>query len=222
MNLKHRIWLAVGLLMALLSIAAVTQLDLTTQVRGILAITNGGTGLASAGASGLAPVSNGSAYVATDVATQTEIDAHTQALIAHQFAGDFTIAGRPAATGISGKWVVVTDALTAGDCTTGGGSALALCRSNGSTWVALGDGKNTGTAINFADGETPTGTINGSNAVFTVVNSPSPAASLRVFKNGQRMTVGASADYTLTGNTITFTSGAIPKTGDVLLADYRY
>ena len=53
--------------------------------------------------------------------------------------GSYTVAGLPAA-GTAGRVAVVTDASTAGDCTTGGGSALALCRDSGAAWVAVGDG----------------------------------------------------------------------------------
>ena len=38
--------------------------------------------------------------------------------------------------------------------------------------------------------------------------------------NGIRQQVGAGNDYTISGGTITFLSGAIPQTGDVLLVDY--
>jgi hypothetical protein len=35
---------------------------------------------------------------------------------------------------------VISDAASASDCTVGGGTSAALCRSNGSAWVALGGG----------------------------------------------------------------------------------
>ena len=71
----------------------------------------------------------------------------------------------------------------------------------------------------FADEEAPSGTINGSNAVFTLAHTPNPAASLKLYKNGVRMRAGGN-DYTLATATITMVSA--PLTGDVLLADYRY
>jgi hypothetical protein len=71
---------------------------------------------------------------------------------------------------------------------------------------------------NFIDGETPSGTKNGSNKVFTLAHTPNPASSVRVFLNGQRLTL--TGDYTFAGNTITFVSA--PVSADVLLADYRY
>lgn len=67
--------------------------------------------------------------------------------------------------------------------------------------------------------ETPTGTINGSNAIFTLANSPSPAGSLKVFLNGAFQTA-AGEDYTLVGDTITFVNA--PLTGSVLRAFYKH
>ena len=76
------------------------------------------------------------------------------------------------------------------------------------------------TATNFVDNETPTGTINGVNAAFTLANTPA-AGSEHIFKNGLRQTPGASNDYTISGAAITFLAGNIPQTGDSILADYR-
>ncbi len=71
----------------------------------------------------------------------------------------------------------------------------------------------------FQDAETPAGTIDGSNAVFTLAAAPNPGGSLELVKNGVMQKAGV--DYTVSGNTITFTSGAIPQAGDALLAWYR-
>lgn len=72
---------------------------------------------------------------------------------------------------------------------------------------------------NFVTGETPGGTVDGSNANFTLANSPT-AGTERVFVNGIRMRSGAGNDYTISGTTITFLTGAIPVTGDIILVDY--
>jgi hypothetical protein len=71
----------------------------------------------------------------------------------------------------------------------------------------------------FTDGETPGGTVNGSNVVFTLVNAPSPASSLTLYRNGIMQKLGL--DYTISGTAITFTPAATPQTGDTLLASYR-
>ena len=67
--------------------------------------------------------------------------------------------------------------------------------------------------------EVPSGTIDGSNKTFTLIN-PVKSGSLILTVNGVKMKVGASADYTYTGNTISFVTGAEPRTGDLLVANY--
>lgn len=71
----------------------------------------------------------------------------------------------------------------------------------------------------FVDAEIPTGTVNGSNRVFTIANAPLPAGSLAVYRNGalQRN----PADYTVSGTTVTFAIGTTPQNGDTILVTYR-
>lgn len=70
----------------------------------------------------------------------------------------------------------------------------------------------------FADNETPSGTIDGSNADFSLANSPNPDVSLQLIYNGQFQLFGT--DYTLSGSTITF---AIPPiAGTWIRAYYRF
>ncbi|MFN3323916.1 MAG: hypothetical protein ACK5AZ_10505 [Bryobacteraceae bacterium] len=76
-----------------------------------------------------------------------------------------------------------------------------------------------GSGPQFVDNETPAGLINGTNAVFTLADAPSPASSLTLFRNGVRQK--ENLDYQLAGNVITFLSSAIPSVGDVLLSSYR-
>ena len=61
--------------------------------------------------------------------------------------------------------------------------------------------------------ETPSGTINGVNATFTL--SHEPALTLLIY-NGRILK--PSVGYTQSNGTITFDSGYIPQTGDVLEA----
>lgn len=81
-------------------------------------------------------------------------------------------------------------------------------------------GSSGGVYPGFSDSETPSGTINGSNAVFTLAFTPSPAASLELYLNGLRQDAGV--DFTLSNNTITFFTASTPEPGDLLLASYRY
>jgi len=62
---------------------------------------------------------------------------------------------------------------------------------------------------------TPSGTINGSNKVFTLPTTP--GTILFIFRNGV-LQQGGGNDFTLTGSTVTFVSA--PSTGDIILAVY--
>lgn len=66
--------------------------------------------------------------------------------------------------------------------------------------------------------ETPTGTINGSNTIFTLAYTP-VSGSEEVFLNGILQDPGAGNDYTISGNTITFASA--PISGDKIRVNYR-
>jgi hypothetical protein len=68
--------------------------------------------------------------------------------------------------------------------------------------------------------EVPAGTINGTNAVFTLSFTPL-ANSQVLFRNGQALFI-AAGDYTLSGTTITFQSGQIPQSGDQIIAQYEH
>jgi hypothetical protein len=68
------------------------------------------------------------------------------------------------------------------------------------------------------DAEIPSGTINGSNTAFTVVNAPNPSTSIRIYVNGVRLR--PTTDYTISGTSLTMVW--VPQTGDWLYADYRY
>lgn len=74
------------------------------------------------------------------------------------------------------------------------------------------------TAFNFADNETPAGTIDGVNVTFTLAHSPSPTGSLQLYQNGLLLIQGTH--YTLAGSTITLS--VAPSVGDNLDAYYRY
>jgi hypothetical protein len=71
----------------------------------------------------------------------------------------------------------------------------------------------------FVDGEVPSGSINGTNASFTLTYAPEPAGSLSLYRNGVLQKL--SLDYTISGSDVTFVSGSIPQSGDTLVASYR-
>lgn len=67
----------------------------------------------------------------------------------------------------------------------------------------------------FVFNETPAGTVNGSNKVFTLIDPPYQG-KYQVFKNG--LLLKPTTDYAVSGKTITFVSA--PAGGAVLLAHY--
>lgn len=69
--------------------------------------------------------------------------------------------------------------------------------------------------------ETPAGAIDGGNDTFTLSQTPLPG-TLAVHLNGLRQRAGAGNDYALSGTTITFAAGMIPRAGDTLTATYTY
>ena len=71
--------------------------------------------------------------------------------------------------------------------------------------------------LHIVDDETPVGAVDSVNTVFVLNNPPSPASSLKVYLNGQRMRI--TTDYTFSGSTITFLTA--PPTTSILLVDYR-
>lgn len=77
----------------------------------------------------------------------------------------------------------------------------------------------------WADEETPSGSITSTtgddgNGTFTLANTPSPLSSLILVRNGVVQLRGS--DFTISGNTITFTPGKHPVVGDWIRAWYRY
>lgn len=67
--------------------------------------------------------------------------------------------------------------------------------------------------------EVLTGTQDGVNVTFTLVNQPA-AGSLDIFFNGVKAT--PTTHYTVSGKTITFAAGYEPTANDVILADYFF
>ena len=71
----------------------------------------------------------------------------------------------------------------------------------------------------FIDNETPGGSINDTNKVFTLANAPYPILSLKIYLNGVYQSPGGE-DYTLDNVTVTFINA--PNTSSILRAFYRY
>ncbi len=71
----------------------------------------------------------------------------------------------------------------------------------------------------FVDSVTPTGTVDGVNAVFTLPSSPNPPISLVLSVGG--LTYSAGVDFGVSGSAITFLPGSIPSAGSIIRASYR-
>jgi len=71
----------------------------------------------------------------------------------------------------------------------------------------------------FVDWVTPTGTIDGVNAVFTLPSIPTPVSSLELVRNG--LVQDSPRDFALSGSTVTFVPTSIPDSGDTLKVRYR-
>ncbi|MBV8807618.1 MAG: hypothetical protein JO033_02995 [Acidobacteriaceae bacterium] len=100
-------------------------------------------------------------------------------------------------------------------------STVAVLNSTVSGLQTTVSGLSSSTSINatFVDAETPQGSVNGTNSTFTLSQAPSPTASLMLYRNG--LVQASGIDFTLSGQSITFLSASIPKSGDTLLAFYR-
>lgn len=76
-------------------------------------------------------------------------------------------------------------------------------------WIFHGGSFN---LANWINNETPVGTINGSNGIFTVAQVPNPTSSFLLVKNG--LTQKQGTHYTLSGQTISYLTDYIPQSGD--------
>lgn len=98
-------------------------------------------------------------------------------------------------------------------------SVTGVLKGNGTAISAATNGTDYVNNSNFVTRETPSGTINGSNATFTLANTP-VAGTEQVFLNGILLEPGAGNDYTISGATITMLTTMIPVSGDKLRVNY--
>lgn len=75
-----------------------------------------------------------------------------------------------------------------------------------------------GGSVNFVDLETPSGTVNGVNLIFTLSFTP-VVGSVHLYTNGLLQKPGIGNDFVMLGTQITCAQA--PITGSVLLASYR-
>lgn len=71
--------------------------------------------------------------------------------------------------------------------------------------------------LRIVDPYIPTGTINGVNTDFTLIKTPNPSGSLKVYRGGALQSL--TEDYTLSGVTITFL--VAPVVGEIIKVEHR-
>jgi hypothetical protein len=76
-----------------------------------------------------------------------------------------------------------------------------------------------GTSASFIDSESPSGIVDGSNTTFTLSQTPSPTASLAMYRNGIMQKV--TQDFSISGGSVAFVTTNTPQPGDTLVASYR-
>ncbi len=103
----------------------------------------------------------------------------------------------------------------AGELAPAAGSPGDCVRVDGSTGPC---GVSAGVA-GFVDNQAPAGAVDGANVAFPLTDSPAPASSLLLYRNGLLQKQGV--DYTLSTNDISFLVVSTPQPGDLLLASYR-
>lgn len=130
----------------------------------------------------------------------TDVNGLTEALNIRPTKGLSYQASRAAVIGATGEIEGATGNLT--DC----------LRVNGTSAACV--------SASFVEGETPSGTIDGTNTTFSLAAAPNPPTSLRLFRNGLLLEEGV--DYSLSGETITFVVASKPFSGDTLQASYRF
>lgn len=126
----------------------------------------------------------------------------------------------------------VTATPTNGQLLIGNAGAYSLATLTAGTGITVTNGTGTITIstsaltnTNFVAKEVPTkqggGTApDGTTTIYNLANTP-VAGSEHVYVNGVLQNPGAGNDYTISAAAITFLTGAIPQTGDVILVSYR-
>ncbi len=90
--------------------------------------------------------------------------------------------------------------------------------SNGQVEISSVAGAGAGVGTELVMNVSPFGTQDGENSIFELADEPADASSFMLWLNGQLMT--RDSDYLLNGKTVTFTTGSVPESGDVIRAMY--
>ena len=134
-----------------------------------------------------------------------------------------------------GSILVSTTANAAYELVAGTAGSLLVIASSVPTWLGIGS---TGQVLTVVSGApawaTPGGNIAGHTYVateietvtlpagtFNLLNAP-VTGTVSVFVNGMKMAVGTTYDYTISGQIVTFTTAALPASGDTVTTTYFY
>jgi hypothetical protein len=96
--------------------------------------------------------------------------------------------------------------------------ALLAVNQSGDGWTYVGGSSGGGAGYGTPTQENPSGTVNGSNTSFSLVNTPISNGSASIFLDGLILRQGT--DYTISANTITMTTA--PSVGQSLYAVYQH
>lgn len=118
------------------------------------------------------------------------------------------------ANGFAGS---VANATTSPDITIST-TITGLLKGNGTAVSAAAAGTDYLGPSNFVTRETPSGTVNGTNAAFTLANTPTTGTE-EVFLNGLLQEPGVGNDYQISGAVATFETA--PETGARIRVSYR-
>lgn len=199
----------------------VTLPDATTLVVGqAFTITNRSSGVVTVNMNGgalLQTMASGSFLTATVTAIGTAAGTWDAAYTSAGGSGSVTTVSVVTANGLAGSVAnasttpAITLTTSVNGVLKGNGTAISAASSTaGADYV---------NAANFITRETPTGTINGSNAAFTLANTPISGTE-HVYFNGMLLEPGAGNDYTISTNTLTLLTSYIPVTGDKIRCSY--
>jgi hypothetical protein len=218
--------LIVVLFFAPIFLAAVTQINLATQVSGILGLANGGTNSSSTTVTAHNWFGNNTGSTAAPSYEQPACgdlsNSSGGCSMSTTAAGDLS-GTLPSANVVSTHITSATNTdlaafnstgnvvnYTGASTCTGAQAVQTITASGGVTCITTLSGS-------FADQEVPSGTL--PTTTFTLAHTPNPAASLTCFLNGVAQRAGG-ADYTLATATMTF--GTTVPSGSTLVCNYRY
>ncbi len=217
---KGQAWAIIFVLFSIgFLMGSVTQLNLATQVYGLLPGTNGGTGISS---TATYPASGTIMTTATGVAagqlpnptasTLGGIESITS--LAHNWISYIDTSGVPHQS--QPNYTDLAGTLPNPGASTLGGTESITCSAGSAITAISTSGVPTCTATVGATftQAAPSGTPNGVLTTFTLSPTPAASANVNCFENGVQQQQGAGNDYTISGATITYLTA--PPTGTKL------